>query len=161
MTGLCLGGQPASHPKELCSRPWVHCSSVGNESLAASLTSVGARVWQGCPGQDWHGQATALTMVLRSIIHRPPASCLSSPGVGMAPAPPLLAPLPAPPASPTRVPHPPSCPARTLPAPSPPSPMAAPSGSWVTFSSWLLEALPCPLPPRLELEGSFICHCLF
>lgn len=59
MTGLCLGGQPASHPKELCSRPWVHCSSVGNESLAASLTSVGARVWQGCPGQDWNGQATA------------------------------------------------------------------------------------------------------
>lgn len=86
---LCQGGQCASHHQELCSHPWVHCSSVGNESAAALLTSVGVQAglrWV------WQSQATALdTMMPRSIILRPPPSpCLSSPRVGMAPAPPLL-----------------------------------------------------------------------
>lgn len=62
--GLHLGGQPASHPREPCSRPWVHCSAVGNRSPAASLTSTGARaglwwIWQGHLGQGWHSWTTA------------------------------------------------------------------------------------------------------
>lgn len=55
-------------------------------------------------------QPQALTTVLRSTIHRPPAPCPSSPEVGTAPAPPLLPPLPAPLALPIRVLHPPSHP---------------------------------------------------
>lgn len=91
---LCQGGQCASHHQELCSHPWVHCSSVGNESAAASLTSVGVQArlrWV------WQSRATALdTMMPRSIILRPPpslpvlsqagdGSCSPSPSTGAAP----------------------------------------------------------------------------
>lgn len=90
----------------------------------------------------------ACARVLRSIIHRP-----SAPRVGSAPPCPLFPALSAPLALPIRCHI--HCP--TLFAPShrpPPYPMAASSGSWVTFSLQLLEAPPRPLPLCLEWNGA-------
>lgn len=96
---------------------------------------------------------------------QPPAPCSSYPEAGTAPAPPLLPLLPAPLALPIQMLHPLSHPAHTLPSSTVLGPRVPPSPRgiiiWVTFSSQLLEAPPCPLPLHLELEGSFICHCLF
>lgn len=141
------------------------CSSVENKSPSAASPLV----WGLCQHHSGSGWATlarsgvarhvpgmyqACTRVLRSIIHRPPA-----PGVGSAPPCPFLPALSAPLALPIRC-HihcptllAPSHPALSPPRP-PPCPMAASSGSWVTFSLQLLEAPPCPLPLCLEWNGA-------
>lgn len=137
----------------LCSGKQVPISSI-TYWCGGFARTIGGRAGPSWPGLAW---PQACTTVLRRIIHRPCA-----PRAGSAPPCPLLPALSAPLALSIRchIHRPtllaPSCPALSPPGP-PPCPMAASSGSWVTFSLQLLESLPCPLPLCLEWNrASFV-----
>lgn len=153
-TGLCLATQPAPHPKEQRSPPWIPAHQWKTSPHQQHHLLVWGLHQDHC-GSGWATLARpwhqACTTVLRSSIHRAPA-----PRVGSASPSPLLPALAL--SIRCHIHHPtllvPSCPALSPPGPPLPCPMAASSGSWVTFSLQLLEAPPCPLPLCLEWNGA-------